>query len=213
MSESIPSSVTSFAHRRPRAGSSTSFTYFQSTPEIVHSEDWPPDEEVIEEDEDECGSAEWAEEDSESNRSQPLRRRSSEYSRISAENPLLRQDSSKTASSGYSHGGRVSQKIYILTEDLTIVIAGFNTSRVGLIIYVTLCAMTFGVGYLLLRWLPRLRVRLIGTPSPLRECTWVVIEVSRRVILCDCCAMLPNKPTTSADSARTNGLNLRFITW
>ncbi len=175
MSESIPSSITSFAHRRPRADSTTSFAYFQESEE---PEAWPEDEAVEEESEEESGFAEWPEGDLESGQLSPLRRKSSGFSRSSAENPLLRQDSSKTDTSGYGQGGKVSQKIYILTEDLTIVVAGFTANLVGFAIYIVLCAMTLGLGYLLFRWLPRWRVRLTGSPAPLRECTWVVIEVS-----------------------------------
>lgn len=175
MSESIPSSITSFAHRGSRANSTTSFTYFQ---ESEQPEAWNTDEAVIEESEDEASLGDWPEDDLESNQPRSPRRESSGSSRLSAENPLLRQVSSKTDSSGYGHGGRFSQKIYILTEDLTIVVAGFRTSVVGLAIYVFLCGITLGLSYLLLRWLPRWRVRLIGSPTPLRECPWVVIEVS-----------------------------------
>jgi cation-transporting ATPase 13A3/4/5 len=41
-----------------------------------------------------------------------------------------------------------------------------------------ICFLTLGFGYLLFRWLPRWRIRLVGSPSPLRDCTWVAIEVS-----------------------------------
>jgi hypothetical protein len=41
-----------------------------------------------------------------------------------------------------------------------------------------LCLLTFGLGYLVLRWLPRWQVKLIGTQCSLRDCSWVVIEVS-----------------------------------
>ena len=174
MSESIPSSITSFAHRRARADSTTSFTYFHDSEQL---EEWPADEAVTEESEDESGSLEWAEDDDESDQQPDSRRRSSNFSRSSAENPLLRHDSSKTASSGYGQDGRVSQKIYIVTEDLTIVVAGFITKRIGWAIYITVCIITLGLSYLLLRWLPRWRVRIIGSPTPLRESTWVVIEV------------------------------------
>lgn len=174
MSESIPTSITSFAHRRSRADSTTSFTYFQ---ESEQPDEWNADEAVVEESDDEASYGEWPEDDLESNQPRSSRQGSSRSSRISAENPLLRQDSSKTGSSGYGHGGRVTQKIYILTEDLTIVVAGFRTSVLGLAIYVFICGITLGLGYLLLRWLPKLRVRLMGSRTPLRECSWVVIEV------------------------------------
>jgi len=199
MSESIPSSITSFAHRRTRANSTTSFTYFQ---ESEQPEEWNADEAVIDESEDEAGSGAWPEDDLESNQPRSSRQGSSGSSRISAENTLLRQDSSKTGSSGYGHGGRVSQKIYILTEDLTIVVAGFRTSVAGFAIYVFLCGITLGLSYLLLRWLPRWRVRLIGSPTPLRECSWVVIEVSSS--LAHLILEIPSK------FGRTNGASSPF---
>jgi cation-transporting ATPase 13A3/4/5 len=67
--------------------------------------------------------------------------------------------------------------MYIVTEDLTIVIAGFRTSSIGLLIYALVCVCTVGLGYLLLRWMPHWRVKLVGSPCTLRDCSWVVIEV------------------------------------
>ena len=88
---------------------------------------------------------------------------------------LLRTDSGHTEASARGHG-RVSQKLHMVNEDLTIVIAGFRTSRIGYALYALLCAATLGTAYLLLRWLPRWQVKLIGAPCPLRECDWVVLE-------------------------------------
>lgn len=59
-----------------------------------------------------------------------------------------------------------------------IVIAGFSTSVWGFAAYVTICTCTLGLGYLLFRWMPRLRIKLIGSPTPLNSCSWVVVEVS-----------------------------------
>lgn len=67
----------------------------------------------------------------------------------------------------------------MVSEDLTIVIAGFRTSKPGYAAYVFLCVTTLGLAYLLLRWLPRWQVKLIGEPCPLHDCEWVVLEVSR----------------------------------
>jgi cation-transporting ATPase 13A3/4/5 len=105
------------------------------------------------------------------------RRRSSVQSRTSVHARLLRTDSARTDTSGRSHG-RITQKLHIVNEDLTIVIAGFRTSHVGYISYMLVCLLTLGLAYLLLRWLPRWQVKLIGEPCPLRECQWVVLEVS-----------------------------------
>lgn len=179
MSESVPSSVTGFAHRRDRADSVASFTYFQ---EDEDSPEWSDDQAIIDEDVEDAdvparsgGDLEY---DLELGSTSPKRRKSSGFSRTSAENPLLsRHDSAKTDTSGLGRGARSNQKIYVMTEDLTIVVAGFTTQNLGFLIYLCCCVLTLGLGYLVLRWLPRLRVRLIGSPKPLRECDWVVVEV------------------------------------
>ncbi|KAI9837580.1 MAG: hypothetical protein M1819_007231 [Sarea resinae] len=173
MSESVPTSIASFAHHRTRTGSTASFAYFQEDEEPV---EWPEDEAIVDdsEDEDELGGNDI---DLESQSISRHHRKSSTYSRLSAQDSLLtRHDSATTDASGSRRAGRISQKIYILTEDLTIVVAGFTTSMIGFVVYAIICTLTLGLGFLLFRWLPRWRVRLIGSPSPLRACTWVVVE-------------------------------------
>jgi cation-transporting ATPase 13A2 len=107
----------------------------------------------------------------------PMGRISSGFSRRSEDYALLRRDSMGTEGSGIRRNRRTSQKLYIVNEDLTIVVAGFRTTTIGFILYTTLCAITFGLVYLLLRWLPRWRVRLVGLQTSLCDSTWVVIEV------------------------------------
>ncbi|KAI9677560.1 MAG: hypothetical protein M1817_006514 [Caeruleum heppii] len=173
MSESVPTSVTSFAHRRTRAGSSASFTYFDEDQE--RSE--PAEDEVVIDDSDDEEEAFASDPDLEAGGLPLSRRKSSGVSRSSAANPLLaRHESSASHAGAQGRDVRTSQKTYILTEDLTIVIAGFSTSTLGYAIYLFLCVATLGVAYLLLRWLPRWRIRLTGSPTSLRHCTWVVIE-------------------------------------
>lgn len=178
MSESVPTSISTFAHRRARADSTASFTYYD---EDRDSEEGVEEEAIAEEYgdiEDFEGYVDEGEDLEEGRRSSASRRRkSSGYSGSSPGAPLLRKRSmsSSDAMEGW-RGGRVSQKIYILTEDLTIVVAGFKTSVLGFAVYATLCTITLGLAWLLFRWLPRWRVRIIGTPTPLRECDWVVIE-------------------------------------
>ena len=179
MSESVPSSVTGFAHRRPRADSVTSFTYFQEEDE---SPNWSDDQVIIDEEADDAGDAkhfeESSERDPESGQTSPQRRKSSGYSQSSDDHPLLnRHDSAKTDASAMGKGARFSQKVYVVSEDLTIVFAGFTTKSIGLVLYLTICCLTLGLGYLVLRWLPRWRVWLTGTATSLRECDWVVVEV------------------------------------
>ena len=178
MSESVPTSISSFAHRRARADSTASFTYYD---EDRDSEEGVEEEAIAEEYgdiEDFEGYADEGEDLEDGRRSSISRRRkSSGYSRSSPGAPLLRKRSMSSSDAGEGwRGSRVSQKIYILTEDLTIVVAGFKTSVLGFAVYATLCTITLGLAWLLFRWLPRWRVRIIGTPTPLRECDWVAIE-------------------------------------
>lgn len=180
MSESVPSSVTGFAHRRPRTDSVASFTYFQEEDEFPEwSEGQAPVEGENEDTELSKRTVDDMEYDLESGVTSPRRRKSSGFSTTStAEEPLLyRYDSTKTGTSGFGWGGRSSQKIYVVTEDLTIVVAGFTTHALGFISYLVLCTLSLGLGYLILRWLPRYKVRLVGSPKSLRDCDWVVIEV------------------------------------
>lgn len=104
-----------------------------------------------------------------------LRRCSSTHSRVSVRAHLLRRDSTATAGSARGHG-RTSQKIYMANEDLTIAVAGFSTSYVGYAAYILLCIVTCGTAYLLFRWLPRWYVAVLGRPTALKDCDWVVIE-------------------------------------
>ncbi|KAJ9203835.1 hypothetical protein DTO164E3_2189 [Paecilomyces variotii] len=174
MSESIPSSVASFAHRGMRHGSVVSFSYLREDDDsFEHAED----EEAVE---DEVGISPEFAEGTEHQLDFPVpssKSRRSLRSRDSIEEPLLsRRDSVKSHVSGQKVGGRISQKVYLVTEDLTIVIAGFSTRMSGYAAYLILCILTFGIAYLVFRWAPKLRLRLVGKPSQLRECQWVAIE-------------------------------------
>lgn len=180
MSESVPTSISSFAHRRRRADSTTSFTFYDDDHE---SEDDIEEEAIAEE----YGDIEYdgytveeldEMEDGGSPAPSQRRRKSSTFSRRSSEDrPLLRRKSSASSvASGDGQKARANQKIYILTEDLTIVVAGFDTSSVGFGIYVVLCVCTLGLAWLLLQWLPRWKVALVGRSAPLKECSWLVIE-------------------------------------
>ena len=105
------------------------------------------------------------------------RSKSSRASKDSQRAPLLKRFTSQDSeASAAGKGSRMSQKIYILTEDMTIVVAGFKTSLLGMAMYVSLCALTAGTGYLLLRWLPRWYVKIVGRATPLGKCDWAVIE-------------------------------------
>ena len=179
MSESVPSSVTGFAHRRPRADSIASFTFFQEDDE---SPDWSDDQAIT--DEEELGRPDKKLDDEpgidlESGSMLPQRSRSSNLSKTSVDEPLLyRHDSVMTENSVYGRTLRISQKIYVAAEDLTIVVAGFSTNWAGFFFYMALCICSGGLLYLMFRWFPSWRIKVIGSVRPLRDCEWVVIEVS-----------------------------------
>lgn len=202
ISESVPTSNTGFAHRRARVDSITSFTYYEEDSE---PDSWLEEEAIIDEEEDEDRVDNEEDDDVDDGHEQngfarsdidiesgerplPARQRkssglsgSSRTSHTCTQDPLLRRHDSGASDASYTSGrgtnNRLSQKIYIQSEDLTIVIAGFNTSILGVALYTTLCIVTAGLGYLLFRWLPRWRIRLVGSATPLKHCSWVVIEV------------------------------------
>lgn len=203
MSESVPTASSSFFHRRSRADSTASFTYYDEEDQELDEEEWP--EEAILDEQDELENGELngdatfiePEMDSEYDRStedaslaSPRPRkgsrklsgtskssRRSQDSRRSVDAPLLRRHHSGDSDvSGFRSGGRVSQKIFILTEDMTIVVAGFRNSVIGFAIYICLCILTGGLAYLIFRWLPKWYVRLTGKSTALAKCDWVVIE-------------------------------------
>ncbi|KPI41682.1 putative cation-transporting ATPase [Cyphellophora attinorum] len=176
--ESVPTSVSGFAYQRPRqrAGSIASFTYFQEdeTPEFSGDEEAVVDPS---DDGEEYTTSNGHGVDLEAQDGQASRRKSSGRNRTSSDVPLLRRrGSARSDTQEHDDGGSFSQKMYIEAEDLTMVIAGFTTSSFGYLLYLAICVFTAGLGYLVFRWAPRLEIRLIGVPSPLRRCSWVVVE-------------------------------------
>lgn len=188
MAESLPTSVSAFSHRRARADSTASFSFYNEEedleeepgslglgserPSVDDLDELPfEDDDYLEEQEEDSTDVERNAPDND----YVLHRRSSSRSRASVRSRLLRRDSGVSAGSGYG-ATRYSQKVYMVNEDLYIVIAGFRTSCIGLAAYFLLCLATLGVAWLVFRWLPRWHVKLVGKPSPLHECQWVVIE-------------------------------------
>jgi len=184
MAESLPTSVSTF-HRRARADSTTSFSFYQEEIEDDEQQQFfgsgrdidDLDELPFEDDlEDEESSADLERQATDND--YVLHRRASTQSRGgSVHSRLLRRESATSAGSGYG-GIRSSQKIYMENEDLYVAIAAFRTSTMGLIAYIAICITTLGLGWLVFRWIPRWHVNLVGKPSSLRDCQWVVIEVS-----------------------------------
>ncbi|KAF7562565.1 hypothetical protein G7046_g1558 [Stylonectria norvegica] len=205
IAESLPTSVSAFSHRRQRADSIASFTYYDDDQDDDDEQDDSPEDfangfgadgAVAQSDIDaysrhsvsDIGDFEFGDVDHDdvddnssdqgyesSHRGHTLRRHSSVRSRSSVHDRLLRRDSTATAESARIQG-RTSQKVYMVNEDLTIAIAGFRTSNIGHFIYLILCVLSGGIAYLLFRWLPRWYVGVLGRPCSLADCDWVVIE-------------------------------------
>jgi cation-transporting ATPase 13A2 len=195
VAESLPTSVSAFSHRRPRADSTTSFTYYDDEAEPPLEDDESDglarrhiSEDYVRRSVSDIGDLEFGAVDEtddddvssdrdldETRNDYVLRRHSSAHSRASIHDRLLRRDSTGTVGS-FLHHGRTNQKIYMVNEDLTIVVAGFRSSQLGYLLYVLSCILTGGLAYLLFRWMPRWYVSILGRASPLRECDWVVIE-------------------------------------
>lgn len=68
------------------------------------------------------------------------------------------------------------QRFYISEEDLVIGIGGYRTSAIRLLLYNILCFMTFGIFYLLMRWMPYYKVKFYGVKVPLGKAEWVIVE-------------------------------------
>ena len=125
--------------------------------------------------------------DLESGQTSPIGQKSSAFSRDSAEDTLIhRRSSSKSDGSGFQRDARMSQKIYIVSEDLTVVIAGFTTKPLGMALYFFICVFSVGLGYLFFRWLPSWKVGLVGSSKRFRDSDWVVIEVGSEEIPEEC---------------------------
>ncbi|KAK3297543.1 uncharacterized protein B0H64DRAFT_339399 [Chaetomium fimeti] len=186
VAESLPTSVSAFSHRRTRADSITSFSFYQDEddseelreafvtsngqPSVADLDELPFEDDFEEQDDSLDIEFNDAYGDHASLRRTSTQSMGSVHSRL-----LRRQDSGVSAGSGYG-ANRHSQKLYMANEDLYIAIAGFRTSRFGLAVYSLLCILTCGLAWLLFRWLPRWRVKLVGKTAPLRDCQWVVVE-------------------------------------
>ncbi|KAL4929639.1 putative P-type ATPase [Aspergillus undulatus] len=203
ISESIPSSIASFSHRRTRRESSISFSYQHEQEDPAG---WLRRESLdLEGGIDELRAAEL----NNSNESAKFSYGPTQpaYHRSSVRDPLLPRRSLSVGSSDEEWGGdgRVKQEIHIASEDSTIIISGFTTTTTGAILYYLLCTLTLGFAFLLLRWLPRWRIRLLGKRATLNMCQWVVIEDQwKQLSVCEVCEQAYERPlsTVFADSYR-----------
>lgn len=68
------------------------------------------------------------------------------------------------------------QRYYLAEEDIVIGIAGYSDCLWKIVVYYLVCFLTLGMGYLVLRWVPRYRINLMGNQCPLGKADWCVIE-------------------------------------
>ncbi|EEB08701.1 P-type ATPase P5 type [Schizosaccharomyces japonicus yFS275] len=71
---------------------------------------------------------------------------------------------------------RTYQAVYLIDEDLEIMIAGFKTDKTRLYVYRVLCVLSFGLLYLLFRWMPRWYVKYLGKSEPFASADWLSVE-------------------------------------
>ncbi|KAI5300506.1 hypothetical protein KEM56_002389, partial [Ascosphaera pollenicola] len=180
ISESVPSSSASFIHRRrSRRDSNVSFTFYQEPEEDEDDDEGlsirrPTERHAAEEDQSDLDASVSMDDEYDLEALAASHEASSGISHVST--PLLGHGTSKRSGSFNWVGETISQKVYLSSEDLTAVITGFTTSRIGFALYLTFCIASFGFGFLLMKWMPRWRVQLIGRPVPLAQADWVVIE-------------------------------------
>jgi len=172
---SLPTSVTNFAHR----GSRTSIAD-EERPTRFFAEDFDSEaEEVLTEIDPE-----------EEDRHSMISSRMSEASSVAVastpdvEFPLIRKSTDQRSDGEYSVKGRITQKVYLADEDMIVLMSGFHIKTYALWIYRVLSVVTLGLFYLLMRWIPRWRLKFLAEPTPLSEAQYVVVEVhSQRGIL------------------------------
>ncbi|CBF77849.1 putative P-type ATPase [Aspergillus nidulans FGSC A4] len=173
ISESIPSSVASFSRRRSRRNSTITFSQHHEQEDAI---EWPRGrsmdledqvDDTISPDIDDNGSTKFS-----------YRSRQSAYRRSSIEDPLLPRRSLSFGSSNneWKSKDRIKQEIHIASEDSTLVITGFRTATTGAVLYFFLCTVSLGFAFLIFRWLPRWKIKLLGKYSSLSQCQWAVIE-------------------------------------
>ncbi|KAL2809495.1 hypothetical protein BJX63DRAFT_423820 [Aspergillus granulosus] len=203
ISESIPSSIASFTRRRVRRDSTTSFARNREDEDTF---DWRHGDSVdLENGVDDLSIADF--DDTNDSTKFSYRSRPSFQQRSSVEDPLLPRRSLSVGSADreWKSGGKARQEINITSEDVTIVVTGFTTTTLGVVLYYLLCALTLGFAFLLFRWFPRWRIRLLGRVSPLNVCNWVVVEDQwKQFSICEILSQSYNRPlsTIFADSYR-----------
>ncbi|KAL2848451.1 hypothetical protein BJY01DRAFT_155608 [Aspergillus pseudoustus] len=203
ISESIPSSIASFSHRRVRRDSTASFPRHREDEDTF---DWHHRASVdLENGVDDLSIADF--DDTNESTKFTYGPRLSFQQRSSVEDPLLSRRSLSVGSAyrEWESGGRAKQEINIASEDVTIIVTGFTTTACGAVLYHLLCALTLGFAFLLFRWFPRWRIRLLGRISPLNTCDWVVVEDQwKQYSICENLRQSYNRPlsTIFTDSYR-----------
>ena len=126
-----------------------------------------------------AGSSQESEEDARSIYEDRYRRRSSVLSGKSNDSESATSNRLHLDESAFLHEYTPvtsSQRYYLAEEDIVVGIAGYANCLWKTILYYVLCVCTFGVAYLVLRWIPRYRINLMGTPCPLGKADWCIIE-------------------------------------
>jgi len=70
------------------------------------------------------------------------------------------------------------QQQIVLNDDLTITINGYKQVAIKRLLYYILCIISVGTFYLLLHWLPKLKLKLLGKSVPIEDADELYIENS-----------------------------------
>ncbi|KAF7728451.1 hypothetical protein EC973_006131 [Apophysomyces ossiformis] len=71
---------------------------------------------------------------------------------------------------------RWQQRLLLVEEDVEITIEGYLYNRPRLLTYRLLCVLSFGLVWLLCRWMPRWWVSWVGDRAPLKDAEWMVFS-------------------------------------
>ncbi|KAG0164153.1 hypothetical protein DFQ28_011560 [Apophysomyces sp. BC1034] len=69
---------------------------------------------------------------------------------------------------------RWRQKLMLVEEDVEITVEGYSYNRIQLLIYRLLCIFSFGLVWLVCRWMPHWWVSWVGKKAPLKDAEWMV---------------------------------------
>ncbi|KAF9921400.1 hypothetical protein FBU30_008602 [Linnemannia zychae] len=72
--------------------------------------------------------------------------------------------------------GRYSQRVYLEEEDVELIFTGYRFIKFKMFLYYILCILSFGIIFLLGRWLPRRYVAFVAQKCEMNHAEFIVVE-------------------------------------